>query len=485
MIQQAKLSRPLHPAWLVAWTSAGVLLGVSVAPIITLPFSVLQLFVVAVSLLVVVFGRRTVVLVGLAVIAGCLLGYARSSVMLASFHSYEAYYGHVVIISGQVAEDVSFGSGGEQHIRLTKVHIDGVSISGMVWISSSTKAEIKRSDRLTFKGMLIEGFGNLPASMHRAALVSAERPVHGDIAREVRDWFADAVRKVVSEPQSSLGIGFLLGQHSSLPEQLSNQLKLLGLTHVVVASGYNLTILVRLARRLFMRISKYAAFVGASGMVVGFVLITGLSPSMSRASLIAGLSLVAWYFGRSIHPLVLLPFSAAITTLLNPSYMWGDIGWYLSFASFAGILLLAPLLKHYFWGQEELGTVNRIVLETMSAQVATLPLIAYVFSQYSPLALPANLLVLPFVPLAMLLTFIVGVVQLVIPFAAHAAALPAEWLLSYMTLITDWLAKLPWAHGSVQFGLPALILGYLALVGIVLLLWRTTKHRFSKDNIVV
>ncbi len=447
--------------------------------------SVSHVYIIAVCLLIVACVRRPIIFVVFVIIAGCLLGYTRSSVVLVNFHSYEAYYGHTVIVSGQVAEDVSFSSAGEQRIRLTQINIDGKPLGGTLWISSPTKAGIKRSDQLAFKGMLSGGFGSLPASMFRATLVSAERPIHGDVAREVRDWFADAVRVVVPEPQSSLGVGFLLGQHSSLPEQLGNQLKLLGLTHVVVASGYNLTILVRLARKLFMRISKYAAFAGASGMIVGFVLITGFSPSMSRASLIAGLSLAAWYFGRSIHPLVLLPFSAAITTLLNPSYMWGDIGWYLSFASFAGILLLAPLLKHYFWGQEELGTVNRIVLETMSAQIATLPLIAYVFSQYSPLALPANLLILPFVPLAMLVTFIVGVVQLVIPFAAHVAALPAEWLLSYMTLITDWLAKLPWAHGSVQFGLPALIFGYLAFVGIILLLWHTTKHRFSKDNIVV
>ena len=151
------------------------------------------------------------------------------------------------------------------------------------------------------------------------------------------------MREVVKEPQASLGIGFLTGQRSTLPDSLDEQLRIVGLTHIVVASGYNLTILVRFARRLFVRYSKYWATVSASVMICGFVLVTGFSPSMSRAALVTGLSLAAWYYGRKIHPLVLLLFAAAITVLINPSFLWGDIGWALSFTAFAGVMLLAPL----------------------------------------------------------------------------------------------------------------------------------------------
>ncbi len=73
-----------------------------------------------------------------------------------------------------------------------------------------------------------------------------------------------------------------------------------------------------------------------------------MSPSMSRAGLVAGLSLLAWYYGRRIHPLVLLPLAMAITVMVQPSYAWGDLGWQLSFAAFAGVLIGAPLIQAYF-----------------------------------------------------------------------------------------------------------------------------------------
>ena len=130
---------------------------------------------------------------------------------------------------------------------------------------------------------------------------------------------------------------------------------------------------------------------------------------MSRAGLVAGLSLAAWYYGRTIHPLVLLPVSAAITLIVNPQFGWGDLGWQLSFASFTGVIILAPLLHKYFFGGKDPGTFRQILIETLSAQLATLPLLMMSFGVVSNVALIANMLILPFVPLAMLLTFASGV----------------------------------------------------------------------------
>lgn len=205
------------------------------------------------------------------------------------------------------------------------------------------------------------GFGNFSSAVYRAKLLNVQRPEPGDVARQVRDWFADTVRRAIPDPQAALGIGYLVGQRRALPPELDEALQIAGLTHVVVASGYNLTILVRLARRLFVRVSKYLAAFAASGMIGSFVLITGASPSMSRAGLVAGLSLLAWYYGRKFHPLVLLPFAAAVTVLIDPSFAWGDLGWQLSFTAFAGVMIIAPLGQAYFFGDKKPGTIRQIL----------------------------------------------------------------------------------------------------------------------------
>jgi competence protein ComEC len=480
------LTQRLHCSWLIAWLASGFLAGIALIAFINIPCNTLQLVLIALPCVFLGFIKRTKAMVICMLIAGLSLGMARGSTVRASLAHYQPYYGQVVLLKGKVSEDTTLGSKGDQRVVLHSVYLNSKPLPGAVWVSTDSHAVIKRGDQVAFKGLLVQGFGTTAATMFRAQLVEEVRPIHGDVAREVRDWFAEGVRRAIAEPEASLGVGYLVGQRSALPADLDNQLRLLGLSHVVVASGYNLTILVRFTRRAFAPLSKYLATATAFSMIASFVLITGFSPSMSRAALVTTLSLLAWYYGRTLQPLVILPFSAAITALINPVFVWGDIGWYLSFTSFAGVMIVAPLLKHYFWGDTtELPAILQVVLETLSAQVATLPIIVLIFKQLSFLALPANVLILPFIPLAMLLTFLAGLGSIFVPGVASYVGMPAQMVLRYMTWVTDKLAQLPGASEEVIVSIPAFIVSYVVLISSIYLIWRATDHRFSQENIVL
>lgn len=477
-------SEPLHVSWMITWLCIGFIVGVAMAPM-GLIVAGLPLYVSAMTLIILALQKRTLIFVFCIIFAGVLAGLARGSGAYVATQQLTHFYGEVVEISGKVSDDPSITSTGNQRVMLTDIVIDKKNYTGKIWVDTTAQAELKRSDSVLVSGVLSEGFGTISGSMFRAHVISVTHTIHADVGLEVRDWFARAIRTHISETEASLGAGYLIGQRSSLPESLDEKLRLLGLTHVVVASGYNLTILVRFARRLFVKHSKYLAMISASGMIIGFVLITGMSPSMSRAALVTGLSLLAWYYGRRVHPFVLLPFAAAITVALNPLYIWGDIGWYLSFTSFAGILILAPLIKAYFFGDEKPNTMIQIFIETMSAQLATLPIIAFIFGQYSLLALPANMLILPLVPLAMLLTFVAGIVQILVSPLGFIAAQPAQYVLQYMTYIIDWLGKIPWAGGALSVDVSVLFAGYGLLILIIIFLLRKTKLSFKHENVVL
>ena len=320
--------------------------------------------------------------------------------------------------------------------------------------------------------------------MYRAELEGFHRPVPGDIAFQVRDWFSNAVRTAIPEPQASLGVGYLVGQRRALPAELDTALQIAGLTHIVVASGYNLTILVRFARRLFEKISKYLSVLASSGLIISFISVTGLSPSMSRAGLVAGLALLAWYYGRSFHPMVLLSFAAAVTVLVNPAYAWGDVGWQLSFAAFGGVMIVAPLLQQFYFGDKKPGTLRQIVGETFAAWLCTLPILMSTFGYASIVAVFANLLILPLVPLAMVLVLFAGIGALVVPVIAELIALPATLLLTYMTEVTFAMSNVSWARLEIAID-SALVGGlYLALIVFCLYMWRATQLDLSKTSIV-
>lgn len=484
-MQVWQLRRKIHVSWLVAISSVAIVAGTALAPSIgQTAFSSLTWFFAACLLALVALRARLVVLIPFVIVSGLVFGLWRGSSVASQLAEYQGLYGRDVVVAGVASDDPESGRKGETQLRLSQVKINDRVYAGKVWASVAKGSGIKRGDMVTLEGKLQQGFGSFAANMYHADIVTVQRPQPGDVARQVRDWFSDNIRLAIDEPAASLGLGYLLGQKRELPTELQQALIVTGLTHVVVASGYNLTILVRLARRLFVKISKYLAALSATSMIVAFIAVTGASPSMSRAGLVAGLSLAAWYYGRKFHPLVLLPFAAAITVVVDPTYAWNDLGWQLSFAAFAGVMIMAPLLQRYFFGDKKPGTIRQILGETFSAYIFTLPILLLAFGQFSNVAMIANMLVLPLVPLAMLLTFVAGVGTVLLPVVAPVVGLPAEALLGYMITIVHYFAGLEWAQSTASITALLSVVTYVLLAAACVYLWRVTRYNLRDSNVV-
>ena len=481
-LQQNWLQKRIHISRHIAWVSISLLVGVALAPGAGDTFVGNEWLLIAASMFVTVAIRRNRYMILVSIVVGLTVGLWRGSVEQIGINDYREHYGHSVVVTGTVSEDTSYGVRGDQRMRLSNVAIGGKHLVGTIWVSSDSKLDIKRGDVIRLEGILDEGFGNIPASMFKAKLDSIERPNPGDIGRRARDWFGNGVYRSMPEPDADFALAYLVGQRLNLSDSLNDQLRTVGLIHAVVASGYHLTVLIGVIRVLFVRVSKYLTALFSVGVIGGFILITGFSASMTRAGLVSSLSLLAWYYGRVIHPLVLLPFAAALTVIYQPEYIWGDIGWYLSFAAFTGVILLAPLLHNYFWGKRRPSVLREILVATCAAQLVTLPITIYVFGYYSVYALLANLLVVPLIPLTMLLTFISGVAGLIIPTFAQWFGYPVTFILKYMATVVHWIANLPGSRSEVVIGMTAVILGYVAIAIFTFYLWRATHHNFRRDT---
>ena len=431
--------------------------------------------------LIIPYWWSCVLLIGVGIIIGLL----RGGMLMAPLGNFQGKFDTPVVIQGNITDDADTSRDGKKRIKVDVHKLNNKKTQGLVWIELASKADIRRSDIIITEGILQEGFGNFSGMVKKAQVVQVSRPIPGDIPLTLRDWFASKVRQSLAEPQASLGIGYLVGQKSALPNDLYDALQISGLTHIVVASGYNLTILVRFARRAFAKVSKFTSTISALTMIVSFVAVTGLSPSMSRAGLVSILSLVAWYYGRKFNPIILITLVAAITVAWSPSYAWGDIGWLLSFASFLGVIILSPLLHKYFFGEKEPGTVRQILGETISAQLVTLPIILLAFGKLSTVALLANLLILPFIPLDMLLTFVGGLSAIFLPLATEIIGVPANLLLGYMIEVAMTLSQWEWAQIDTPLTIGGSII-FIAILGLIILfLSRQTKHNLRDSNVVI
>lgn len=418
------------------------------------------------------------------VCAGFFIGSWRVSMVNADAHMLDGYIGNIVELRGVVAVDPSLARGGATAFRLSEVWIGDAQNDNDIWVQLNDDRVIKRSDTVKLRGRLSKGFGSSTAAMYQADLMQVGREDFADVGRDIRDSLAGGIHQSLPEPQASLASGFLLGQKSELPEKLEHDLQLLGLTHIVVASGYNLSILVRFARRGLMRISRFTALIGSGLLVFGFAAMTGSSPSMSRAVFVTGLSLICWFYGRSVHPIVLLLLTAAATLLMHPAYARGDLGWLLSFSSFVGVIVMAPLLQHYFWGSKKPGFVRQLIIESISAQALTMPIIIVSFGQYSPYSLLANIVIVPLISVVMALTAISGVFGLFSASLAVLLGLPARVILVYMTTTISFLAAQPNAQKDIHFNLVVLGVVYVCITGCLAWMWRSSGHVLDTYNVV-
>ncbi len=384
---------------------------------------------------------KTAVLVGL---AGLLLGAWRGSVYLAELQPYHTLAKQKVVFTARANIDAVYGKNSQLSFVGRDVHfvypIDH-AVPGTVKVNGFGETMVYRGDQLQISGSLYPTRGANQATVGFAQL----KKIGGttSLIDTMRRKFAAGMQSALPEPLASFGLGLLVGQRNTLPDALTQALLMVGLTHIIAVSGYNLTILLEASRRLLGDRSKILSVGVALVLIFGFLAVAGTSASIVRAAVISLLGLSAWYYGRNVRPLLLILLAAAGTAYANPVYIWADISWYLSFLAFFGILVLAPMITRRLYAQKQPPLIPQILIESLCAELMTIPLVLFIFGQVSLVSLLANMLVVALIPLAMLLSLIAGLAGMLVGGISGWFAWPALVLLTYMTDIVTLLSRIP------------------------------------------
>jgi competence protein ComEC len=220
------------------------------------------------------------------------------------------------------------------------------------------------------------------------------------------DFIAKRFYKLWPGDKGTLAKGLILGGSQNFTKEVGAALKNSGTSHLTAVSGYNVAIITVVVFNLIRLVSKKTAFLITAVVLLSFVFLTGLTPSVVRAALMGGVYLLSKMLGRpkmTMHFLVLAGF---ILFLANPFIVY-NIGFLLSFGATYGLIFAGDFLskvtscKNNFW-KVILSTLG----ETTIAQIFVMPVLIYYFGQVSVLSPIANLFILPFIPLTMLLEFI-------------------------------------------------------------------------------
>ena len=244
----------------------------------------------------------------------------------------------------------------------------------------------------------------------------------------------------------------LTGDKSLLPESDYVAMQETGLAHIFAVSGLHCAFLVTLLSLLIPPTRRRTLCAVASAVLVFYMLLTGLSPSVARACVMQLFLLSAPLFRRGSDPLTSLAAALTVILLVNP-YAVGSVSLQLSFAATLGMVLLSGRLYKSFTGwyrgrnravRAALSFLAANLAATLGALVFTAPLTAYYFNILSLVAPLAGLLAVPAAGYAFMSAFVSALLGLVWTPLGHLAGYVPLLLVKYILWVAHLLLAVPY-----------------------------------------
>lgn len=261
----------------------------------------------------------------------------------------------------------------------------------------------------------------------------------------LKHWLMNNMQRWLPSPHAPLSAGLILGAKQSLGKDLLEKFRIVGLIHIVVLSGYNVTIIANTFVKIFSFLPRVLSFSLSVIAIIFFAIMTGASATIVRASVMAGIVLFAEFIHKKYSVNRALFIAAVVMVYLNPRILLYDPGFQLSFVATLSLVHLGKVFSKFLKFLPDKFEIREITASTLATQIAVLPLLVSMTGEVSVVALIVNLLVLPTVPLAMFFGFLPSLMFIDIPILGFIISLPAYLLLSYEIWIVEFFAKLPFA----------------------------------------
>jgi competence protein ComEC len=253
------------------------------------------------------------------------------------------------------------------------------------------------------------------------------------------------INNSIYSPESLLMGGLILGERSPFSDELRQSFVDTGTIHIVALSGYNVTIVADWFMKLFFFLPLLWSISIGILLILLFVLMTGGSSTAIRSGIMATLSLIARATGRSYEVTRGLILAGTVMLLFNPYLLVFDVSFQLSFIATVAVIFVHPRIeKHFQWVTKSFG-LREILSMTVAAYIFVLPFILYKMGNLSLVAIPANFLVLPFVPFTMALGFVTAFLGVIWAPLAVPAGILSYIFLHYELSVINFFASFPFA----------------------------------------
>ncbi len=456
-------------------------LGICLSRYTQIPFLYLYIVALSVLILALVFVESNHFIWPLFVLA-VLLGwlFLSNSEVLPYYHirNFTFYKSEPVIIRGEVTsfpdERKNFSSFTINAKQLTwagKVY----PVAGKVLVKAFGKRSIAYGSRLSLEGKLFRPFTKrndrfsyadylwnqgiysiltISKSKRIENLSSHKLNVFKHFAYKLRNKAKAIFGKYLNPYPAAVLSAMILGERSQLPQHLKREFMQTGTIHILAISGLHVAI-IGFILDVFLKIvgiKRRWRYLLIILLLVFYCCLTGARVSVVRATIMASVLLLGFLLKREIKVSYSLSLSALIILTVSPRQLF-NLGFELSFLSVIAIVYVAPRIKDLYNQKFNLNKPNKLIWfitsassTSLAAWLATFGLVAYAFKIISPVAILANIIIVPYLTLVISLGAVLLISALVFPVFTPVFAVVANLSIIILLKVIGLFNSLPGAY---------------------------------------
>lgn len=273
----------------------------------------------------------------------------------------------------------------------------------------------------------------------------------------VRNYVQNNIEQIFDEETAPMAKALLIGYKDDLTPETRLQFSRSGLSHIMAVSGLHVGFIVAPFWLIIpflwgSKRGKWGGLIILTLLLIGYAGLTGFSPSVSRASLMAWLLTFGKLFHKIRNSINLTAVAAIVLLLINPMQLF-DVGFQLSFSAVFIILMIMPEaqriipIKYRF---RKIGALLTIILVSFVVQLGLFPILIYYFGEFSIIGPLANALVIPVLMFTVPVGLFFSLINPELSIFVQYGALPIGYSLNWIQNVATYLGSLEASYITIQ-----------------------------------
>lgn len=288
---------------------------------------------------------------------------------------------------------------------------------------------------------------------------------NGSFIHNIQKYIKDTINGTLTDEEGNLLLAILLGDKDKLSEDIQESFKTSNLSHMLAVSGAHVSYIILGLTYVLQNsiIGKKNGKIVCIFFLLVFMAITNFTPSVTRACIMAILTLFSSIIYRKSDVYTNISVAALITLIFNP-YNLLDLGFQLSYGGTIGIIIFIKRIQEKKSNSKVINYIKQMALVSIYANIIIIPIMMYHFNTVSFTFIISNIMASPILGIIVITGFLFIITSITVKPLTSLIAIFIKPILSILIKISQICSKLPFSNILVVTPYMFNVISYYAII---------------------